>query len=245
MSKQAPAKKSRSRSSVVPPELVPQQIVLKADRTPLAPKTDAQKRYMSAIRSYKLVFGLGPAGTGKTYVAAAMAAEWLDAQHVERIIITRPAVEAGQSMGFIPGDIDEKYAPYLNPFRDVFDQRLGKSYVECLMKNGKIEAAPLAYMRGRTFRDAVVILDEAQNATSADLKMFLTRIGENCRVIVNGDASQADIGNSGLIEAVRRTSWIPDVKVVEFLTTDIVRSGLVQDIVTSYSQPLEHFAHVN
>lgn len=217
------------------PDLIPHRNH-KADDTPLEGKTETQKRYINAIKNFQLTFATGPAGTGKTFIAAALAAQALQAGSIEQIILTRPAVEAGESLGFLPGELEEKFDPYLQPFLDVLNRRLGKSYVECLVKNEKILAVPLAYMRGRTFRDAFVILDEAQNTTPVQMKMFLTRIGENCRVVVNGDVDQQDTpGESGLTDAIRRCSWIPSVKTVEFTRADIVRSGLVQDIVASYS----------
>jgi phosphate starvation-inducible PhoH-like protein len=211
----------------------------KAKVTQLEPRTEMQKRYISAIRSFKLVYGLGPAGTGKTYIAGAMAAAALLDNRTEKIIITRPAVDAGESLGFLPGELEEKYAPYIQPFRDVLNERIGTRHVENLLKNGRIEAAPLAYMRGRTFKNAFVILDEAQNTTPEQMKLFLTRIGEGCTVIVNGDESQADLrGLSGLSDAVARTGWIPSVKIIRFSRSDIVRSGLVQEIVESYENPV-------
>lgn len=205
---------------------------------PLTPKNETQKRYINAIKSFTLTFGLGPAGTGKTYICGALAAQALNEGHVDRIIITRPAVEAGEELGFLPGEADEKYMPYLIPFLDVLHERLGKSKVDYLLKTGKIEPAPFAYMRGRTFKNCIVILDEAQNATPTQMKLFLTRIGEGCKVIVNGDEAQKDIpGPSGLTDAIQRVSFIPSVKVIKFDSRDIVRSGLVQEIVEAYERP--------
>ena len=207
--------------------------------TPLEPQNESQRRYISAIRNFTLTFGLGPAGTGKTYIAGASACRELTEQNVERIVITRPAVDAGESLGFIPGEIHDKYLPYITPFLDVLNERLGRSKVEALMKNERIVAAPLAYMRGWTFKNSFVILDEAQNATRAQMQLFLTRIGMGCKVVVNGDESQTDIaGASGLADAVARLQHIPAIKVIQFGTADIVRSGLVQEIVESYSRPL-------
>jgi phosphate starvation-inducible protein PhoH and related proteins len=204
---------------------------------PVRPLNEAQKVYYNAIKNYQLVFGVGPAGTGKTWMCAAMAVESLLDGDCNKIVVTRPAVEAGESLGFLPGELDEKFDPYLWPFRDVFNERLGSSRVDNLLKSGTIEAAPLAYMRGRTFRNCVVILDEAQNATPAQMKMFLTRIGQGCKVIVNGDMAQSDIrGPSGLDDAVKRLAWIPSVQIVTFHRDDIVRSGLCQDIVESYER---------
>lgn len=207
-------------------------------KTPLKALNNKQKEYINAIRNSPLIFGLGPAGTGKTYIAGAIAAEMLDAKQVEKIIITRPAVDAGESLGFLPGELEDKYAPYIAAFRDVLNERLGKTYVEYLLKIGRIEAQPFAYMRGRTFKDAVVILDEAQNATKEQMKLFLTRIGENCTVVVDGDESQSDIRDSGLMDAIDRIAYIPSVKVIKFGTADIVRSGLVQEIVEAYDRPV-------
>jgi phosphate starvation-inducible PhoH-like protein len=202
---------------------------------PLSPRSEVQWHYMTAIRESELTFGVGPAGTGKTYVCGALAAEALMNGEASRIIITRPAVESGERFGALPGELEEKYAPYLTPFRDVLDERLGRSHVSYLLKGGRIEAAPLAFMRGRTFRDSWVILDEAQNTTPGQMKMFLTRIGENCTVIVNGDERQKDIpGKSGLTDALERLSTLHRVRVIRFEREDVVRSGLVQDIVERY-----------
>lgn len=217
---------------------LPNQIVQRRAKTPVEPKNAKQQKYLQAIRSHTLVFGLGPAGTGKTYIAGAVAAEMLEAKQIEKIIITRPAVDAGESLGFLPGELEDKYEPYIAAFRDVLNERLGKTYVDYLLKVGRIEAQPFAYMRGRTFKDAVVILDEAQNATPEQMKLFLTRIGENCTVVVDGDESQADIRNSGLMDAVKRLSYIPSVKVIQFGTADVVRSGLVQEVIEAYERPL-------
>ncbi|VAW57427.1 Phosphate starvation-inducible protein PhoH, predicted ATPase [hydrothermal vent metagenome] len=203
--------------------------------TPLEAKTVSQSRYITAIKSHKLTFGIGPAGTGKSYIAGAIAAEELQARRIEKIIITRPAVEAGENMGFLPGDLQEKFDPYFDAFRDCLNERLGKGVVECGIKNDRIVVAPLAYLRGKTFNDAFVVLDEAQNCTKAQLKMFLTRIGENCRVVVNGDVKQSDIGNkSGLQDAIHRLSHLSSIHVHEFEHEDIVRSGLVKDIIECY-----------
>ncbi len=209
----------------------------KVDKSPIEAKNESQKRYINAIKGFALTFATGPAGTGKTWIAAALAAQALQNGEIDKIIITRPAVEAGEKLGFLPGEMDDKFDPYLTPFKTVLEDRLGKSFVEYLIKTGRIEAAPLAYMRGRTFRAAYVILDEGQNTTPVQMKMFLTRIGEDCKVIVNGDTAQKDIcGVSGLDDAVARCAWIPSVKVVKFTKEDIVRSGIVQEIVESYER---------
>ncbi len=204
---------------------------------PITAQNEAQKRYINAIRTQQVTFASGPAGVGKTWLAGALAAEQLTGRKIEKIIITRPAVEAGEKLGFLPGEVDEKYAPYLAPFRDVLDERLGKSFVELALKRGKIEAAPFAYMRGRTFKNALVILDEAQNTTPTQMKMFLTRIGENCTVVVNGDLNQKDIpGVSGFQDAIERLSFIPSISHVKFDHNDVVRSGIVQEIVQAYEE---------
>lgn len=221
--------------NVIPFE--PQEERREVDRSPIEARTPAQKKYLNAIKTSTIVFASGPAGVGKTWLAGAYAAEQLQERNVEKIIITRPAVEAGENLGFLPGDADEKYAPYLAPFRDVLDERLGRSYVALAMKRGKIEAAPFAYMRGRTFKNAIVILDEAQNTTPKQMEMFLTRLGENVTVIVNGDLTQKDIrGVSGFSDAIERLTYITDVSHVSFDKDDVVRSGICQEIVEAYCQ---------
>ncbi len=203
--------------------------------SPLQAKTQSQGQYIAAIKSHKLTFGIGPAGTGKSYCAGALAAEELESRRIEKIIITRPAVEAGENLGFLPGDLHEKFDPYFDAFRDCLNERLGKGVVDCGLKNDRIVVSPLAYLRGKTFNDAFVVLDEAQNCTQSQLKMFLTRIGENCRVVVNGDLRQSDIGNkSGLKDAIDRLGSLDSVYVHEFNHDDIVRSGLVKDIIERY-----------
>lgn len=202
---------------------------------PIEPQTEKQKKYMAAIKSHVITFATGAAGTGKTYIAAALAAQSLENGKVERIIVTRPAVEAGESLGFLPGELDEKFDPYLQPFRMVLEERLGKSRVEYMLKAKIIEAIPLGYLRGRTFKNAFVILDEAQNTTPKQMKMFLTRIGLDTKVVVNGDTSQIDIhGPSGLMDAVKRISYIPTVAHVNFTRDDVVRSGIVSEIIQAY-----------
>jgi len=211
----------------------------KVDRAPITALNESQKRYIAAIKTFELTFATGPAGTGKTWICGALAAQALTEGIIDKIIITRPAVEAGESLGFLPGELEEKFDPFLQPFRDVLNERLGKSFVEYLIKMGRIEAAPLAYMRGRTFKNAYVILDEAQNTSPLQMKMFLTRIGQNCKVIVNGDMSQKDIpGHSGLEDAIKRLSFIPAVKHVKFNKGDVVRSGLAAEIVAAYDEPV-------
>ncbi len=209
-----------------------------AQRTllPLLARTPAQQRYISAIQNHCLTFGIGPAGTGKSYCAAALAAEALESGQIERIILTRPAVEAGEQLGFLPGAVNEKFAVYIEAFRDILNERLGPGTVDYCIRHGRIVAAPLAFMRGKTFNNRTfVILDEAQNTSIAQMKMFLTRIGEDCKVVVNGDIKQSDIrGPNGLADAIERLSSLRSVFVHEFARADIVRSGLVRDIIDCY-----------
>ena len=202
---------------------------------PLRPYNQTQKDYIDSITNNVLTFAIGSAGTGKTYVAASMAADMLTNKEIEKIVITRPKVEAGEDFGALPGELKEKYYPFIEPFIDALEERLGKSTVEYLLKRGKIEAKPLAFMRGSNFKDSLVILDEAQNTTISQMKLFLTRIGKNCKVIVDGDISQSDIrGISGLDDAVRRVKTIPSVGIVVFKDNDCVRSGIVREILFAY-----------
>lgn len=203
---------------------------------PLKARTPAQQTYINAIKNNALTFGIGPAGTGKSYCAGALAAQALESGEVERIIITRPAVEAGENLGFLPGGLDEKFAVYIDAFRDILNERLGSGTVDYCLRHGRIVAAPLAFMRGKTFDEKTfVILDEAQNTTLSQMKMFLTRIGERCKVVINGDIKQSDIrGQSGLADAVNRLQGVNNVFVHEFERADIVRSGLVREIIELY-----------
>lgn len=202
----------------------------------LQAKTPAQEEYINAIKRHCLTLGLGPAGTGKSYCAAAIAAEALESGKIDRIVLTRPAVEAGEQLGFLPGAVDEKFAVYIDTFRDILNQRLGEGTVNYCIRHGRIIAAPLAFMRGKTFdENSYVILDEAQNTSIAQMKMFLTRIGEGCRVVINGDIKQSDIrGPNGLADAVKKLAGLPDVYIHHFDYDDIVRSGLVKDIIDRY-----------
>jgi phosphate starvation-inducible PhoH-like protein len=209
---------------------------------PLRAKTNSQQQYINAINSHKLTFGIGPAGTGKSYCAGALAAEALESGRIERIILTRPAVESGENLGFLPGDLDQKFSVYIDAFRDILNERLGAGTVDYCLRHGRIVAAPLAFMRGKTFNSKTfVILDEAQNTTPAQMKMFLTRIGEDCKVVINGDIQQSDIrGPNGLADAVERLQGLPGVYLHEFEREDIVRSGLVRDIIDRYEVPNEN-----
>jgi phosphate starvation-inducible PhoH-like protein len=214
-------------------ETMPAYVPIQAK--PIVPKNRNQEEYIHAIRTAQITFGIGPAGTGKTFLATAVAAEELLDKSVTKLILTRPAVEAGEDMGFLPGEIAEKFGPYLTPYKEILIKRLNKGFMEYAIRHDKIEASPVGYMRGRTFEDTIVLVDEAQNLTAEQLKMLMTRIGSNCRMIINGDPAQSDIGSkSGLMDAVRRVKWIPQVAVVTFTVEDIVRSGIVSDIVQSY-----------
>ncbi len=201
------------------------------------PRSPNQARYIAAMRAHDLTFGVGPAGTGKTYLAVMAAVEaWLHGE-VSRIILSRPAVEAGERLGFLPGDLREKVDPYLRPLYDALYDALPAEQVEKRLGSGEIEIAPLAYMRGRTLSDAWVILDEAQNTTPAQMKMFLTRFGEGAKVVVCGDPTQIDLpdpGESGLIEALALLESIPEIATVRFEESDVVRHPLVQRILTAY-----------
>ena len=204
---------------------------------PIKPKTLGQKQYADAIRKNMIVFGMGPAGTGKTYLAMAMAITAFKNNEVERIILTRPAIEAGEKLGFLPGDLQSKVDPYLRPLYDALYQIMGAESFVKNMEKGLIEVAPLAYMRGRTLDNAFIILDEAQNTTPAQMKMFLTRIGFGSKVVITGDASQKDLApgvQSGLDVAVKVLSKIEDIAFCQLTSKDVVRHPLVQKIVKAY-----------
>lgn len=206
---------------------------------PIKPKTLGQKKYVDAIRGKMIVFGIGPAGTGKTYLAMAMAIKAFKNDEVGRIILTRPAIEAGEKLGFLPGDLQSKVDPYLRPLYDALYQIMGAESFMANMEKGLIEVAPLAYMRGRTLDNAFIILDEAQNTTPAQMKMFLTRIGFGSKVVVTGDLSQKDlpVGTaSGLEVAAKVLGKIEDISIIKLTNTDVVRHPLVQKIVKAYEE---------
>lgn len=201
-------------------------------------KNDGQKKYIQAIKKNDVTFGIGPAGTGKTFLAVVMAVSSLKKGEVEKIILTRPAVEAGENLGFLPGDLQEKVNPYLRPVYDALYQVLGMEHTARLMDRGVIEIAPLAYMRGRTLEEAFVILDEAQNTTNAQMKMFLTRLGNHSKMIINGDKTQIDLPRgveSGLIHAEKILRGIKRIAFIEFSTQDVVRHPVVADIIKAYA----------
>ena len=202
-------------------------------------KTYGQAKYVQAIKDNSIVFGIGPAGTGKTYLAVAIAAAMYRNRVVEKIILTRPAVEAGEKLGFLPGDLGAKVGPYLKPLYDALQEMFGLEVYSRLIEKGVIEIAPLAYMRGRTLSNAFIILDEAQNATREQMKMFLTRMGEGSRIVVTGDATQIDLPNdksSGLLHAATILHGIDNISVIHLKNRDIVRNDLVQAIVKAYEE---------
>lgn len=204
---------------------------------PLKPKTLGQKNYCKAIRNNTITFGVGPAGTGKTYLAVAMAVTAFRSREVNRIILTRPAVEAGEKLGFLPGDLQSKVDPYLRPLYDALFDMLGAETYQKYVERGNIEVAPLAYMRGRTLDDSFIILDEAQNTTPEQMKMFLTRLGFNSKMVITGDVTQIDLPKgvrSGLKEAVRILRNIEGIESIYFGASDVVRNRLVQDIIHAY-----------
>ena len=208
-----------------------------AGKRQIAPKSVNQRRYLDAIDQHDIVFGIGPAGTGKTYLAMAQAIAFLLQKKVSRIILARPAVEAGEKLGFLPGDLQEKVNPYLRPLYDALYDMLEVERVERLLERGNVEIAPLAFMRGRTLNDSFVILDEAQNTTSEQMKMFLTRLGFGSKAVVTGDITQIDLPTgkaSGLVEAMKIVSGVEGISFVHFDDRDVVRHKLVQQIVKAY-----------
>ncbi len=203
------------------------------------PRTVGQKKYIDSIRDNTIVLGIGPAGTGKTYLAVAMAVKAFRSHQIKKIILTRPAVEAGEKLGFLPGDLQDKVDPYLRPLYDALFDMFGAESFAKYMEKGIIEVAPLAYMRGRTLDEAFIILDEAQNTTSEQIKMFLTRLGNESRMVITGDITQIDLPDSkksGLVEAVRVLKGIDDIAIHRFSDKDVVRHKLVQDIIKAYEK---------
>ncbi len=203
----------------------------------VAPRTEGQRLLAQAIETHDITFAIGPAGTGKTYMAVAFAVKALKEKQIRKIVLTRPAVEAGESLGFLPGDLKEKIAPYLRPLYDSLEEMLSSEKLQQLLEQNVIEIAPLAYMRGRTLNDAFIILDEAQNATRLQMKMFLTRFGHHSKIVITGDLSQIDLPRpeaSGLLHAVNLLSGVPGIAIVRLNETDIVRHPLVSEIVRLY-----------
>ena len=220
-------------------EIFLDRVYITSKKSAVTPKSLAQKEYIDAIRQYDIVFGIGPAGTGKTYLAMAMAVSALSRGIVSRIILTRPAVEAGETLGFLPGDLAEKVDPYLRPLYDALHDMMRFEKVAALMQKGVIEVAPIAFMRGRTLNDSFIILDEAQNTTPEQMKMFLTRIGFNSKAVITGDITQIDLPadrTSGLIETKNILQKVKGINFVFFSKKDVVRHKLVQEIIRAYEQ---------
>lgn len=214
-------------------------ICISAKGKPIKPKTLGQKNYIDKIKDNTIVIGVGPAGTGKTYLAVAMAVSAFRAKQVNRIILTRPAVEAGEKLGFLPGDLQQKVDPYLRPLYDALWDMLGPENFQKYQERGNIEVAPLAYMRGRTLDDSFIILDEAQNTTPEQMKMFLTRLGFGSKIVVTGDITQIDLPDgkkSGLVEVIKILKNVDDIETVKFSEKDVVRHKLVQDIIKAYDK---------
>jgi len=213
------------------------RVIVSPRKPPIVARTAAQRAYLQAIRSHDIVFGVGPAGTGKTYLAMAMAVEALKRERVNRIILTRPAVEAGEALGFLPGDLNEKIFPYLRPLYDALHDMLDAEEIQRYMERGVVEVAPLAYMRGRTLNHAFVILDEAQNTTTEQMFMFLTRLGAESRAVITGDRTQIDLPaarKSGLLEALEALDGIRGIHFQIFEERDVIRHELVQSIIKAY-----------
>ena len=193
-----------------------------------------QGEYLEAIKNNEIIFGIGSAGTGKTFVAASYAAGELFHRRIEKIILTRPNVETGRGLGFLPGELEEKYAPYLDPFDQVFKRSLGAGFYEYALKTKTIDPKPLGFMRGASFENSIILVDEVQNMTKTEFKMLLSRIGRNCKVILSGDPDQTDIQDSGLKDAVDRLDGLQGIEVIRFLDEDIVRSRMCKQVIIAY-----------
>jgi phosphate starvation-inducible PhoH-like protein len=231
-------KKSRSyqTTQIQEEKLIPRRI--KSDNNQsfkeVEPLNFIQGEYLEAIKQSDVIFGIGSAGTGKTYIAASYAASQLFHRRVSKVILTRPNVETGRGLGFLPGTLEEKYAPYLLPFDSIFTKALGKGFYEYCIKNKDVDPTPMGFLRGTTFENCIVLLDEAQNCTKEEMKMILSRIGKNCKMIISGDTEQSDIEESGLSDAVSRLKGIDGVEIIEFLDEDIVRSKMCKQIIMAY-----------
>jgi len=215
------------------------QVFIASNKRTISPKSIKQKEYIEAIRGYDVVFGVGPAGTGKTYLAMAMAVAAMSKDMVRRVVLVRPAVEAGEKLGFLPGDLAEKVNPYLRPLYDALHDMMDFERANNLIQRGTIEVAPLAFMRGRTLNDSFVILDEAQNTTAEQMKMFLTRLGLGSKAVITGDITQIDLPEnkpSGLVEAIDLLQGVQGIRMVYFTKRDVVRHRLVQDIIDAYEK---------
>ena len=211
-----------------------EDFITSAEFKEVKPLNTAQEMYLDAIKNNEVIFGVGSAGTGKTYLAASYAASQLFHRNVNKIVITRPNVEVGRGLGFLPGSLEEKYAPYLDPFDDVFSKSLGRGFYEYCLKNKTIDPRPLGFMRGITFDNSIVLVDEAQNCTRTEMKMLLSRIGKNTKMIISGDDDQCDIPDSGLKDAINRLGSIRGIDIVRFVDSDIVRSRMAKEIIMAY-----------
>ncbi|MBI4435861.1 MAG: PhoH family protein [Candidatus Omnitrophica bacterium] len=230
---------TKDNREVDPSKIYLDRIEVSSKRQFVTPKTAGQKLYVDAIRNYDIVFGIGPAGTGKTYLAMAMAVQALQRQEVSRIILTRPAVEAGERLGFLPGDLYEKVTPYLRPLYDALYDMMEVDQIERYIERGIIEVAPLAFMRGRTLNDSFIILDEAQNSTQEQMKMFLTRLGFDSKTVITGDVTQVDLPSekrSGLVQVQELLKDIKGIQFIYFTGQDVVRHELVQQIIKAYEK---------
>ena len=225
-------KKARKKSGHM--SVVEQNTKQYVDFREVKPLNYIQQTYLEAIFANEIIFGIGSAGTGNTYVAAAYAASQLFHRKIDTIYLTRPNVEVGKSLGYLPGTLEEKYLPYLEPFDSVFIKTLGKGFYEYALKNKQIEPKPLGFMRGSTFDNSIVLVDEVQNMTKTEFKMLLSRIGKNCKIILSGDDNQLDIKDSGLDDALYRLQGISGIEVVRFLEHDIVRSNMCKQIILAY-----------
>jgi phosphate starvation-inducible PhoH-like protein len=220
-------------------DAVSRKIMTSSRKPPIVARSAGQRNYVEAIDKHDIVFGIGPAGTGKTYLAVAMAVSALKKDQVSRIILTRPAVEAGEALGFLPGELEQKIAPYLRPLYDALRDMLEPEEIERSIARQTIEVAPLAYMRGRTLNNAFVILDEAQNTTTEQMFMLLTRIGPRSKCVITGDVTQVDLPpnkRSGVVEALQALKDVPGISIVDFNERDVVRHELVRSIITAYQQ---------
>jgi len=231
--KKARKKQQRPYNDNVQPDLFPEGNRAQGF-VAIKPLNFIQGEYLEAIKNNEVIFGIGSAGTGKTFVAANYAAEQLYHKKIDKIILTRPNVETGRGLGFLPGELDEKYAPYLEPFTQVFKRALGPGFYEYSLKAKNIDPKPLGFMRGASFDNAIILVDEVQNMTKTEFKMLLSRIGKNCKVILSGDPEQCDISDSGLLDAVRRLERLPGIEVIRFLDEDIVRSKMCKAVILAY-----------
>jgi phosphate starvation-inducible PhoH-like protein len=229
----------KNEKEIEAPRIVDSGVFRASSSKQIGPRTKGQREYVEAIKKFDIVFGIGPAGTGKTYLAMACAVEALKKQEVRRIMLTRPAIEAGESLGFLPGDMYEKISPYLRPLYDALYDMMEAERIEKYLETGIIEVAPLAYMRGRTLNDAFIILDEAQNATREQMKMFLTRLGFDSKAVITGDITQSDLPDGkpvGLLQAQEILKDIGGIKFIYFTGSDVVRHALVQRVIEAYDK---------